>query len=373
MYGIICLKDKAKDKLLGDFVFMNFKNKKEQMNDRRKKQIVKNWLSSFLTTSIVVTSVLFIVPTAPTAEYLSLEAIGRDVYYEIQIEDVENALLENTLFIEAKSPLDTQRQELEHGQGYGWFYGLNANTKYKISVVGSIGYGEFNLVTQEVLVKEDYGAEILRAEYFEEYLYSQTLGCSVDVAYSDYKNEISFIYLNYAFIPIDQVDNPIFWDNLEYTQEEVVSTYYNTTIFNIPKVEGYLHFMIEAIFIDNRVEVLQEKQVYVPTIVNAYIYIENVTDSTVELFVYPDESILDANYSVTLIQNEVIVEQKEVVFVEIEPGYHEGMLAFENLQLGQEYEVEFYITFYDSQLNEQTTRLIQNLYVYMGQPYHPYA
>ena len=240
----------------------SLKKRRINISDRRKKQIVQNWLSSFVVTSVVVVAAVFVAPKEVSASFLSLETIGTDVRYSVEIIDEESTYAD-TLKIVAESAIDKRQQTLLSGTTEGFFYELLPNTEYTISVVGSSGFGEHALTKETVKTTSNYQGLIVNAE-FSDGEYNETLNCSVEVAYSDYKSEISEVYLKYRYMIIgEEFYEPYV---MEFYSTLVDSKHFTYNIEYLPRHTGYLELELEAVLVSEEVVVLDSKTFYSPVI-----------------------------------------------------------------------------------------------------------
>jgi len=329
-------------------------NRKKQLNEHRKRQIVKNWLSSFVTTSAVLVSAVVISQTAPSAEFLNVGSVGTSVYYEVQIEDESLSLYEDSIKIVAKSSLDEKVQAAFVGYNEGVFYDLQPNVEYIISVIGNTGFGEYDLISKTVKTTKNYGGELISATFTESYY--QSLECEVKGLYNDLKNEISELKVVYSYHMLEE-----HFQEMEPLEQIIEEQFFTIQIYDIPKVNGYLQISLIATLNSEETVVLDEKTFNSPYIVNAYAYAsymmqENIIGATV----YPDVYLEDASYYVVLKQNEEIIEQKNVALTlmnEYEENYYIGEVSFNNILTNSYYTVEFFITYKNPNTNETQTQL----------------
>ena len=309
---------------------------------QRKRQIVQNWLSSFVVTTVVAVAVI-LSPKPPVANFLELESVGTDIYYQVQIENQDENFNAQSLKIVAKSPLDTQQQTLQFGQTEGSFSALLPNTEYVVSVLTSSGFGDFSLAKQTVKTTTPYGGRIVSAELIEDE-YQESFLCSVSVAYSDYKNMFQEVYVSAVYHFTEHYQEQPQEVAIDFEDQIVLENQFSFTLHNIPRINGYLTLTLNALLQDEQVLVLQEKTIYSPFIVQAYAYLSFVGETSVEGAVYPDMALDGATYFAILKQNEQIVSQQIIEIIADEYQYFEmGTVIFENLDRNTDYVLEFYI------------------------------
>jgi hypothetical protein len=131
-------------------------------------------------------------------------------------------------------------------------------------------------------------------------------------------------------------------------------------------MEGTLHLILEATLQDDTIAVLDEKEVSSPTIIYAYAYLDNVSETQITVIVYPDLELVNASYYIVLKNNDVVVEQKNVELIlydEYEWQYYMGVVTFDELVPYQTYELECYVSYLNPDTQIQKTQLFLTLSV----------
>jgi hypothetical protein len=228
------------------------KQRKANLNERRKRQLVQNWISSFVVTSVVVV-VAVISPTtaSASANILSLESVGTNVYYQVEVLDEGNTLDESSLKIIAESNIESVEESLKIGEDCGVFYDLRPNTQYTISVMGSSGFGEYILTEQTIQTKTKYitpaSADLNRLE---------SIGTDIYYSVIMLDDDKTLIDVSIKIIAYDGITN-IIQELIIGQNEGVFENLTENTIYNV-KVVAVDSINRECIFAEHTIETTRD-------------------------------------------------------------------------------------------------------------------
>lgn len=129
---------------------MNPKERKLKLKKKRRTyDSLKSLFSSFAVTVCAVVIALAVIPSSPKAEILGLSIFENQIVYQVEITDEDNALRLDTLKIVLENQMESYEYPLSLGINVGIFEDLSPGTPYKLSVVGSKGFGEERLTTKK--------------------------------------------------------------------------------------------------------------------------------------------------------------------------------------------------------------------------------
>lgn len=312
----------------------DFRQRIKKFNERRKRQIVQNFFSSFVITAVVVVAVVIMAPKPAFARFMSLDVVGTDVYYQVEVIDEEYMLVEGSLKIVASSQIDNQEMSLTYGVTHGSFVSLRPNIEYTISVMGTGNYGSFALTRQKVKTSENYGALILQAQFLPNSFQEEFLDCEVVVAFSNLKNEVKQFNLYYAlFSEEESIPQPMAYGSEEVPYESITLNQSPVALLlgPFPKVNGYVHVVVEAILQNDESIILDEREVALPFAINAYLYLESVGQHSIQAVMYPDSYLSDIIYKIRLVKDGVIISEVVPTYVLLEENYYMGEVEFTDL------------------------------------------
>ncbi|MGD9901629.1 MAG: hypothetical protein AB7S44_03740 [Spirochaetales bacterium] len=335
--------------------------RKELIDDRRKKQIVHNWLSSFVITSVVAVSAIVASPASSiTAHFLELANVGTDIYYQVEVMADENALDDGSLKIVADNNIETVESEIYLGESEGFFYDLMPNTTYKVSIMGSAGFGEYAIETQTVYISNSYGGTLLGAEFTPDE-YQEGFTCSVHGIYTDSKNQISEVYVDATYFITGE--GQMGEEGINLGEQTILDEDFYFELYSLPYMNGYLRLTLYALLNDETTVVLDEKNYYAPTVIHAYAYVDYIGLDFINFVLYPDSSLLNSSYYVLLNSGGELVERIDVELVpdEYMPEYLMGYITFEGLNASLDYVAEFYVNYTDSITSEEKTQMFLSL------------
>jgi hypothetical protein len=151
-----------------DTISGRLKKRRASMTDRRKKQIVQNWLSSFVVTAVVVVAVsVSNTSTKTEATFTQLDTLGTEIFYEVSLLEPGDNVDPESLKVVAESQLGSRESKLSAGVNQGVFSSLSPNTEYTVSIVGSKGFGNFTIESRKVRTTEGSGGTILDLSFIE--------------------------------------------------------------------------------------------------------------------------------------------------------------------------------------------------------------
>jgi tRNA/tmRNA/rRNA uracil-C5-methylase (TrmA/RlmC/RlmD family) len=109
-----------------------FEEKKKQLS---RFQALKSIFSSLLITVTAVVMIVVVTPKSPEADIQSLEAFNNAIIYTINVTDMDNAIIEDTLIVTLENQFEEYETRLEVGNNNGRFLDLEDDTEYKLKVL----------------------------------------------------------------------------------------------------------------------------------------------------------------------------------------------------------------------------------------------
>jgi len=348
-----------------------YQERRKKNIDRRKQQMVRNWLSSFVVTVAVVVAVVVFSPVAPQANFISVEAFGTDIFYHVKVEDVDGTITPGSLKIIAENPLEYYEQELPIGTKSGAFEGLKPKTEYTVSIKAKRGFGEEVLSKETIKTDENYGGRIITYQPVETTdPYQYEVDYVVGTSYNDIKEEIQLVQLKYTYLY--EYDPETTVDPLENDFTTIMVTAYQQTsiLERIPNHNVYVFIQLEAQLKTGEWVILHKIMFRIPIILDAFVYVDDGGPNYLKVSVYPDyETIDELDYFVRLIRNGVIL--KEVVVPKTTTGTHYGgsTILFDRLKVFTNYHVELVAQYVDPSTNEHIVDILMNIKTSTTQAY----
>jgi hypothetical protein len=350
----------------------SYQERREKSLDRRKKQAVENWFSSFMVTAVVVVAVVVLAPIAPKATFLRIEPFGSDLFYQIEVVDEGETITPGTLKIKAENSLESYEVEIPLGISSGAFEGLKPATTYTVSIVAKRGFGEEVLQQHEITTESNYGGRIIEATpelmesmYMNEVIYQYFIKTS----YNDRKNEISYVELQYAYMYEyieGETEEPSEYD---ITIFEINQFNQTTLIEYVPGYNGVLFLRLVATLHTDEVVVLDQIIVQTPLHLESYLYIDVIGATNIDVTLYLDfNSTTDVKYYVRLVQNSVILKEYQVIEDPNLEHYDGYQYQFDNLTVDTFYHVILFATYTDPSTLQFQEKILVNERIMTTQP-----
>lgn len=314
---------------------------KEKIKKRSRLEIVKSWMTSFVITSSAIIIAVVTIPSSPKAEFNQVQVFNNQIVYQVEVTDADNAIDLETLEIVLENQFEHYAYPLELGINVGEFSNLNDGTTYQLSVMGSKGFGQERLASKQVVTEPNSGGAIISYQALETqdpFVHEYEL----ETIINDELDEYTSVELFYGVIGIDETEP------FEYYSTSVTDGISTHILDNIFTMNGRVYVYLEATLNSNETVVLDELYINIPISFEAYYYIQQITDTTIVLSMYPDFSLLeDITYEFILTKDGYPVATKTANKDSIdEESMHHGIeITFDRLWKNTLYQVELKVTY----------------------------
>lgn len=314
---------------------------KEKIRKRSRLEILKSWMTSFVITVSAVVVAVVTIPESPKAEFNQVQVFKNQIVYQVEVTDADNAIDINTLEIILENQFEHYSVSLELGVNVGEFSNLNDGTAYQLSVMGSKGFGQERLATKEIVTQPNSGGAILSYALLDAQNQFDSQYELKTILY-DELDEYMSVELYYGVIGIDETEP------FEYFNSVVTDGTSSHILDNIFQMNGRIYVYLEATLYNFETLILDELYINIPVSFEAYYYIEQVTDTTIVLSMYPDFSFLeDVTYEYKLTKDGYPIATKIVNKDTIdESSMHYGSeIRFEGLKKNTLYQVNLKVIY----------------------------
>jgi len=314
---------------------------KEKIKKRTRLEILKSWMTSFVITATAIIVAVVVIPSSPKAEINQVQVFKNQIVYQVEITDADNAIDLSTLEIVLENQFEYYAIPLQLGVNVGEFSNLNDGTAYKMSVMGSKGFGQENLATRELVTQPNSGGAILSYTLLDTQNQFDTQYELETILYDDL-DEYMNVELYYGVIGMDETEP------FEYYSFVVADGSSTHILDNIYQMNGRIYVYLEATLYNNDTLILDELYINTPISFEAYYYIEQVTDTSIVLSIYPDFSFLsDVTYEFKLTKDGYPISTKTVNKDNIdEASMHYGIeVSFDGLKKNTIYQVDLKVIY----------------------------
>jgi len=339
--------------------------------EQRKRQSLLKTLSSFTVTTVVAT-VAFFLPVDATA-ILSAQSVGNAIYYEVNVSDPESAIVEGTLYIEAKNNLNEQTQDLAIGQSSGVFLDLTPDSDYVLTVHANQGFGDKTLATQTVHSGAGIGGLITDTLLLTErdpLQHFMPLSYQVNFFVNDPNMEIASLRLRYAFLlPYEMQENPVPADDA-YTEIGVDIHSLSTIISDIPDFNATVFLFFEANLLSGETIVLAHKIFRTPVRLECSLYQTSAGPTFIEATFYGDYSIIPSiAYTIHFYSGVERIHTQTVTKDLASMNDDMRVFRWENLLPSSLYRVEVIAEYSDPETGSTVTETLSSIGVRTSAPY----
>ncbi|MCF7930728.1 MAG: hypothetical protein K9L02_04360 [Acholeplasmataceae bacterium] len=321
---------------------MNSKSKfKEKIRKRTRLEILKSWMSSFVITASAIIVAVVTIPSSPKAEIIQVQVFKNQVVYQVEVTDADNAIDLNTLEIILTNQFEYYKYPLQLGINIGEFSELKDGTTYQMSVQGSKGFGQEILATKEIVTQPNSGGAIIKYSLIDTQNQFDTQYEVETIIYDDLDEYVS-VDLVYGVIGVDEIEP------FEYYYLPVPDGSSSHILDQIFQMNGKIYVYLEATLLNSEKLILDEIYLNIPISFEAYYYIEQVTDTTIVLSVYPDFSLLeDVTYEFKLSKDGYPVATKTASKDDLDDNQmHYGIeITFDQLRKNTIYQVDLKVTY----------------------------
>ncbi|MFH0767301.1 MAG: hypothetical protein V1920_04345, partial [Bacillota bacterium] len=301
---------------------------KKQFQKKSRLEILKSWMTSFVITASAVIVAVIAIPTSPKAEITQIQVFRNQIVYQVEITDADNAIQPNSLEIVLENQFEHYSVPLVLGVNVGEFSELNDGTIYQMHVMGDKGFGKEKLASKSIVTEPNSGGAILKYTQLDAVdLYD--LSYELELIVYDELNEYTDVQLFYGIIGMDETEP------YEYYNFSVPDGRSSLLLENIYQMNANIYVYLEATLANSETILLDELYFHTPLMFEAYYYLEQVTDHSITILVYPDFSFLkDTIYEYKLKKDGITVDTQYVTNQE-EPDFsmYDGRkVTFEGLK-----------------------------------------
>ncbi len=283
---------------------MSKSRRKKNEESKRRFEAIKDLMSTFAMSTIVVVAAVILIPASPKAEVIKTVALSEEIVYQVNVTDQDNALDLSTLFVVLENQLEYYEQSICVGENSGYFDNLEYDTEYRLSVYGNKGFGQERLDTLMITTVEKIGGTILsvtpdNTDFSSSYF--------VDVSIYDPDLKYDSINLYYGFS----------WghdDDFHYSSVAVTSSRMNIELLGIHTSEPF-HIYLEGVTSDGT-ELLDEIWVTPPFNLHASIYMNYISSEEIGFYIYNDMNIGNIIYEMNTYENDLLVQTDQITFDE---------------------------------------------------------
>jgi len=298
-------------------------------------------MTSFVITASAVIVAVIAIPSSPKAEINQVQVFKNQVVYQVEVTDADNAIDIDTLEIVLENQFEHYRMPLELGINVGEFSNLNDGTTYQMSVMGSKGFGQERLATQEIVTQPNSGGAITNYTLIEG-IDQFDLQFEIQTVLFDELDEYMDVQLYYGVIQMG-------WDvPFDYYNETVLDGQSTILLDNLFAMNGRIHVYMEATLYTSDTIILDEIYINIPIFIEESYYLTQVTGSSIVLSIYPDFSLLeDATYEFKLTKDGYPMETQTFDQSTFEESYmhYDYEVVFDGLKYDTLYEVALSITY----------------------------
>jgi len=351
--------------LKGDDGVLTYRERKQKTLDQRKRHMLRNWISSFAITTVVVVATVIAPQIAPSATFDRVGSIDDQIYYSVTVQDPDRLLLEESLKIIISNQLENYEIDLTIGQNNGFIAALNRETEYEVRVVGSRGYGPEILAKAQITTSAEPGGAILSyqpqiptvSDPMAHFLTYDILASAYDP-----NNEFVSVTLRYAVVYASEYSPQMDFGSLTYTDLPMTSDLMTFVLDYIPNNNIYLVLVLEAINRSNETVILDKVVFRTPINIEASIYVSDASYDAIEIQVYPDYSILPGiEYRIELYKSGNLLKTVDIAELPDSSHYGGQKLRFDHLQVETDYEMVLIATYQNPDTGLMETKTINTL------------
>ena len=344
---------------------LTYRERKQKTIDQRKRHMLRNWISSFAITTVVVVATVISPQIAPSAIIDRVGSIDDQIYYSVTVQDPDNLLLADSLKIIISNQLENYEIDLILGQNNGYIESLRRGTDYEVKVVGSRGYGAEILAQTQLTTSAEPGGAILSYQ-------PQTPDINDPIAHFltydilasvfDPMNEFISVTLRYAVVYASEYSPQMDFTTLNYTDLPMTSDLMTFILDYIPNNNIYLVMILEAKNQSNESIILDEVVFRTPINIEASMYISDAAYDSIEVQVYPDFSILpDIEYRLELYNSGKLLKTIDIVEIPDSSHYGGQKIEFDHLRAETDYELVLIATYQNPDTGLMETKTLNTL------------
>jgi len=279
---------------------------KKQFKKKSRLEILKSWMTSFVITASAVIVAVVVIPASPKAEIKNIQVFQDQIVYQVEITDDDNAIRTGTLEVILENQFERYTIPLDLGVNVGHFSELNGETTYQMYVMGDKGFGNEKLASKTITTEPNSGGAILAYQLLDS---SDTYNPQYEISLlvSDNLDEYSSVMLYYGVIGYDETEP------FEYYSFVISDGESSIVLDEIYQTNAQIYTYLEATLANNNTIILDELTFYTPLNFEIYYYIEQVSDTTITLSMYPESYLFDElTYEFKLIKDGLTVDTQRV-------------------------------------------------------------
>ncbi len=280
---------------------MSKSRRKKNEESKRRFEAIKDLMSTFAMSTIVVVAAVILIPASPKAEVIKTVALSEEIVYQVNVTDQDNALDLSTLFVVLENQLEYYEQSISVGENSGYFDNLENDTEYRLSVYGNKGFGQERLDTLLITTIEKIGGTIFSVTPDTT---DHSANYYVDVSIYDPDSKYDSINLYYGFSWEHDVE-------FQYLSIPVTSSQMSIELLNIYTSEAF-HIYLEGTTSEGT-ELLDEIWVTPPFELYASLYMNYKNSEAISFFVYSDMEVSNISYEMNIYKNESLIRTDQII------------------------------------------------------------
>jgi hypothetical protein len=331
---------------------MQTKVMKSQNENKKRLEVLKSWMTSFVMTATILIVAIIYVPKSPKATIIDVQSFYDAITYQVLVTDEDMALDINTLNITLENQFEKYTYPLSLGLNVGVFDQLKPNTIYQMHVYGSKGFGSERLEHLEIQTKNNRGGAIVGYRLFNQTEFD--LYYQVDVLIRDPEFEFTDIKLYYAYGFMEEEV-----DQLEYDFVEILDDRSTIELPNVPVYNATVYLYLEA-NMNGDLIVIDTLSFQVPYYIETALFLESVSKNRVHYEFYKDyNEKIDASYTIELHLGYQIIQTLSITSAKDGQNYKADII-FNGLKKNTRYQVIVKINYKDPESLTRVSKTIHN-------------
>lgn len=333
----------------------SIKPKREKQKQRLKIEAIKNMFTSMVITISAVVVMTIAIPKSMQATIEKIETYEHEIIYHVSFLGDEDETVSYSNYIVLENQFEYYEREISGIEEMGIFEGLVSDTVYTMKVVSDKGFGKEVLAKEVVRTKPRVGGDILGIIASSDAYYQVNYTGTVFL-----QNEPE-TYTNVSL----QVQILPYGESEPYLLEAIpITLRLQTFDFMLPVQYATITITLTGLNPQMEEVVLDQEIVTTDIMFQAYLYLEQVTLHEISLGVFPEYSPFeDVSYSLSIYEDEHLIESKEVLFDE-EMMHHEmNLTKFANLRSNTLYKVTLLATYQNPHTLKMETKMITEIEV----------
>lgn len=278
---------------------------KKVRENEKKRQLIAKMLASFAVTATVVVTVVIANQNPVTADFLTVDAIGNEIVYRLDVQDPDSRIASETLRLEVKGSTEKYYIPLELGESQGSQIVFGNSSSYTLLISADLGFGRETLDSETVELTNSLAGFIFDVRLDPEISQneeSSTLTYLVDTKYFDPESKVESAILEYAYVYEEEYPQPQKYDpnNLQYQSILIEGKTATTTLENISNYNVTIHLRLVVYLSGEEAAIILDEyafstpfrffgSLYVQDVGSEYavfsVYVDNPQDISIEIWV----------------------------------------------------------------------------------------